>query len=148
MARRSRTSRTSSRALSGPRFELRPTPLATDSDPSPCSPCAQFSLSHACWLLSYPISAYLVSAAGYTVGWLALAAITLAGAVAALVLWPRPDPTRLRHSHHDLPADHEHLTGTRLGGRIYTHAYVIDALHSRWPTRRVAESGYLKARRR
>lgn len=59
---------------------------------------AQFSLSHACWLLSYPISGYLVSAAGYTVGWLALAAITLAGAVAALVLWPRPDPTRLRHS--------------------------------------------------
>lgn len=68
---------------------------------------AQFSLSHACWLLSYPIAGYLVATAGYTAGWLALTAITLTGTVAALVLWPRQDRRRLRQTHHDLPADHE-----------------------------------------
>lgn len=92
---------------------------------------AQFSLSHACWLVSYPIAGYLVPSAGYTTGWLALAALTLAGAVAAILLWPREDPRRLRHTHHDLPDDHEHLTGTRPGGRTHAHADVVDALHTR-----------------
>lgn len=109
---------------------------------------AQFSLSHACWLLSYPIAGYLVPNAGYTTAWLALAAITLTGAVAAILLWPCQDPTRLRHTHHDLPADHEHLTGTRPGGGPHIHAYVIDALHTRWPTRPVVQDGYRKARGR
>ncbi|OQO90311.1 MFS transporter [Saccharomonospora piscinae] len=52
---------------------------------------AQFSLSHACWLVSYPVAGWLVTAAGFTTGWLVLALLTLAGAVAATRLWPRHD---------------------------------------------------------
>ncbi|AXB42291.1 MFS transporter [Amycolatopsis albispora] len=45
---------------------------------------AQFSLSHACWLISYPIAGWVVTAAGFTTGWLLLAALTTAGMIGAM----------------------------------------------------------------
>jgi predicted MFS family arabinose efflux permease len=62
----------------------------------PAAFAAQFSLSHACWLLTYPLAGWLGSAG------LTTAAITLAvvagGATAAAALWwprgaPAPDPS-------------------------------------------------------
>ncbi|MEU4807141.1 MFS transporter [Actinosynnema sp. NPDC023587] len=52
---------------------------------------AQFSLSHACWLLTYPIAGWVVTATGFTTGWTALATLAVAGTVAARFLWPRND---------------------------------------------------------
>ncbi|MQY07661.1 MFS transporter [Actinomadura macrotermitis] len=54
----------------------------------PAAFAAQFSLSHAAWLLTYPLAGWLASGAGMTAAAGALTAIGLLAAVAARVLWP------------------------------------------------------------
>lgn len=55
---------------------------------------AQFSLSHLAWLITYPVAGWLGTNTGFVVTWSVLAALALAGAVAALLLWPRHDGRR------------------------------------------------------
>ncbi|NML51273.1 MFS transporter [Streptomyces sp. R302] len=50
---------------------------------------AQFSLSHLAWLVTYPLAGWLGTSAGFAVTWSVLAALAGAGAVGALLLWPR-----------------------------------------------------------
>lgn len=64
---------------------------SADEADRPAVFAAQFSLSHACWLLSYPIAGWLVTASGFPRGWLALSLLTVVGTVAATRLWPRTD---------------------------------------------------------
>ncbi|CAM3094501.1 MFS transporter [Saccharomonospora xinjiangensis] len=64
---------------------------SADEADRPAVFAAQFSLSHACWLLSYPIAGWHVTASGFTRGWLALSLLTVVGTVAATRLWPRTD---------------------------------------------------------
>lgn len=90
---------------------------------------AQFALSHACWLVTYPMAGWLKSAHGSVAAMLALAALSLAGLTAAVAFWPRHDPVEIAHRHDDLPADHPHI----VEGPRHSHAYVIDDLHPRWP---------------
>ncbi|WP_406864352.1 MFS transporter [Streptomyces sp. HUAS MG47] len=52
---------------------------------------AQFSLSHLAWLITYPIAGWLGTNAGFVLAWSVLAVLAGAGAVAALLLWPRHD---------------------------------------------------------
>ncbi|MCX4967395.1 MFS transporter [Streptomyces sp. NBC_00654] len=52
---------------------------------------AQFSLSHLAWLITYPIAGWLGTNAGFTPAWSALAVLAGAGAIGALLLWPRHD---------------------------------------------------------
>jgi hypothetical protein len=52
---------------------------------------AQFSLSHLAWLITYPIAGWLGTNAGFTLAWTVLAALAGAGAIGALLLWPRHD---------------------------------------------------------
>ncbi|WP_426500509.1 MFS transporter [Streptomyces sp. D54] len=52
---------------------------------------AQFSLSHLAWLITYPIAGWLGTNAGFAAAWSALAALAGAGAIGALLLWPRHD---------------------------------------------------------
>ncbi|WP_097869427.1 MFS transporter [Streptomyces sp. rh34] len=52
---------------------------------------AQFSLSHLAWLITYPIAGWLGSDAGFAAAWSTLAALAGAGAIGALLLWPRHD---------------------------------------------------------
>ncbi|MHA7868343.1 MAG: MFS transporter [Salipiger thiooxidans] len=92
---------------------------------------AQFALSHACWLLSYPLSGWLQTSFGTVPALLVLALLAVAGIVAALRMWPAGDPVEVAHSHDHLPADHPHLAG----GRRHSHAFVIDDLHRDWPAR-------------
>lgn len=49
---------------------------------------AQFSLSHACWLVTYPVAGWL-GAAGLTSAALMLAATSLTATITAVALWPR-----------------------------------------------------------
>lgn len=62
---------------------------------------AQFSLSHACFLLTYPVAGVVGAAYGLTVVALLLAAIGAVGAVAACTAWrrssPVPDPVVRQH---------------------------------------------------
>ncbi|MCM2388207.1 MFS transporter [Streptomyces albipurpureus] len=55
---------------------------------------AQFSLSHLAWLITYPIAGWLGTNAGFALTWSILAALAGAGAVGALLLWPRHDGRR------------------------------------------------------
>ncbi|WP_335947710.1 MFS transporter [Salipiger bermudensis] len=91
---------------------------------------AQFALSHACWLVGYPLSGWLMTAFGTVPALLTLAALASMGIIAALRLWPAGDPSEVEHSHEDLPPDHPHLQGHRQ----HRHAYVIDDIHRHWPT--------------
>jgi predicted MFS family arabinose efflux permease len=54
----------------------------------PAAFAAQFSLSHACWLITYPLAGWL-GLAGLTGAALALAAIAAAATLTAVALWPR-----------------------------------------------------------
>lgn len=107
---------------------------AADAD-LPALFAARFSLSHGCWLLTYPLAGWLASRAGPAASAAALTAVALAAACAAARLWPRGDPEELEHTHPELPAGHPHTaTGTGPGGR-HVHAFRIDALHRHWPGR-------------
>ncbi len=91
---------------------------------------AQFALSHACWLVTYPLAGWIGAGAGLSVAALVLAGIGAAGLATVLRLWPANDPEVLVHDHPDLPPDHPHL---RDHGPAHAHPLVIDELHRRWP---------------
>jgi MFS family permease len=96
---------------------------------------AHFALSHACWLLTYPLAGWLGAGAGMPAVLLALGAVAALGGGAAFLLWPGRDPERLAHVHDDLPAHHPHVRGAAHGeqGAQHSHAFVIDDDHRRWP---------------
>jgi MFS family permease len=94
---------------------------------------AQFALSHACWLITYPLAGWLGSAFGLAQAALGLAAVGAAAMVAVFRLWPAVDPVELVHDHADLPPDHPHLREGHDGA--HQHAVMIDPLHPQWPRR-------------
>ncbi|SES06682.1 Predicted arabinose efflux permease, MFS family [Lentzea xinjiangensis] len=96
---------------------------------------ADFALSHACWLLCYPLAGWVASAATTTTAFLVLGVVTAGGALTALRLWPRHDPAVVEHEHCDLDAGHDHLHDAVLAGGVYRHAHEfrIDDHHERWP---------------
>lgn len=91
---------------------------------------AQFALSHACWLVTYPLAGWIGAGAGLSAAALSLAVIGALVLAAVLRLWPAHDPETLAHDHPDLPPDHPHL---HEHGSVHAHALVIDELHRRWP---------------
>ena len=91
---------------------------------------AQFALSHACWLVTYPLAGWIGAGAGLSVAALVLAGVGALGLVAVLRIWPAQDAGVLPHDHPDLPPDHPHLAEH---GPHHSHAVVIDDLHRRWP---------------
>ncbi|MFD3592742.1 MFS transporter [Nocardia sp. NPDC058640] len=98
---------------------------------------AQFSLSHVAWLITYPITGWLATTAGFTTTWAALAVIAALGTAAAIRFWPRHDPAEITHVHELGTVDPAILADAiKVGPRHYqhTHAYVIDTNHPRWPT--------------
>lgn len=95
---------------------------------------AQFSLSHACWLLAYPLVGWLGATYGVPYALAGMAVLGVVGLVAALLLWPKVDDAEVPHSHDDLPADHPHVLEHHRQG-AHAHTFVIDELHARWPTR-------------
>ncbi len=107
---------------------------SAESDDHPAVFAAQFSMSHAGWLLAYPLA-----------GWLGIAlapatALGVLGGVCLLItfigsrIWPIEDPLERAHTHPDLPSNHPHLTSYQPSGpqREHTHAFRIDDLHLRW----------------
>ncbi|AZQ66668.1 MFS transporter [Silicimonas algicola] len=93
---------------------------------------AQFALSHACWLLTYPLAGWLGVTFGLDPTFLAMAFIAAVGVALAIRIWPADEPDALPHSHADLPSDHPHLREHGRDG--HRHAIVIDDLHHHWPT--------------
>lgn len=89
---------------------------------------AQFGLSHACWLITYPLSGWLMTQYGVTVALIGLAAMAAIGIIVSQLVWPAGDPDEIAHTHDNLPLDHPHLQGLRR----HSHTLVIDDHHPRW----------------
>jgi MFS family permease len=95
---------------------------------------AQFALSHACWLVTYPVAGWAGSAFGLPVAMALLGGLAFSGAALAIFAWPEGDPKELDHEHPDLPPDHPHLRGYRDKGVRHSHVFVIDDEHRAWPS--------------
>lgn len=92
---------------------------------------AQFALSHACWLIAYPLAGVVGDRLGLNNVAMLLAALAASGMMLAILVWPTADPDVVPHDHPELPKGHPHLReGHSADGE---HAYVIDDLHPAWP---------------
>ncbi|MBC7280861.1 MFS transporter [Hoeflea sp.] len=105
---------------------------SAQADDRPALFAAQFTLSHLCWLMTYPIAGWAGSALGLPVAMAILGAIALAGVLVAVAVWPANDRKVIEHAHADLPADHPHLRDHP--GPRHRHVFVIDDEHRAWPT--------------
>lgn len=94
---------------------------------------AQFALSHACWLITYPLAGRFGATLGLDATFLTMAGIAALSVAGAAMLWPASEPDILAHGHPNLPAGHPHLRDH--GNAGHSHALVIDDLHRHWPTR-------------
>jgi len=115
---------------------------------------AQFALSHACWLVTYPLAGWLGAEAGLAAAFAALAGLAAIGTLAAAVLWPAGDPVEIEHTHpggthehlHVHDAHHQHAHEGWEGPEPHRHPHrhrplrhrhpvVIDLHHPVWPAR-------------
>lgn len=93
---------------------------------------AQFALSHACWLVTYPAAGWIGAKLGLPFAFAVLAVFAGIATILATRLWPAIDPTLIEHSHEELTAEHPHLKGSTQS-KTHTHTYVIDSNHPDWP---------------
>ena len=115
---------------------------------------AQFALSHACWLIFYPVAGQLGTHFGVPATALALGAGVLASAALAARLWPGNDPVNLLHTHAEVVHEHMHTHGPHHNHEHegwegeephshphrhrpvrHAHHFVIDDHHTEWPNR-------------
>lgn len=112
---------------------------------------AQFALSHACWLVTYPAAGWIGARAGLDTAAFLLAAASAAAVLVAGALWPRHDPSELFHEHDEVEHVHAaqqdaHHTDAALAAsdghrhrhrRLrHSHTFVIDDHHPVWPKTR------------
>jgi H+ antiporter protein len=95
---------------------------------------AQFALSHACWLITYPLAGWLGANISLTTSFVGLAVVAGSALLVSIVIWrPAHDQASIKHTHENLPGDHAHIDGQE--GVDHEHPYVIDDQHRRWPNR-------------
>ncbi|MGV5112753.1 MFS transporter [Pseudomonas aeruginosa] len=95
---------------------------------------AQFALSHACWLITYPLAGWLGANISLTASFVGLAVVAGSALLVSIVIWrPAHDQESIKHTHENLPGDHAHIDGQ--DGVDHEHPYVIDDQHRRWPNR-------------
>lgn len=104
---------------------------SSHSEDRPAVFAAQFALSHACWLLCYPLAGRFGAAFGLQAAFIAMSLICLSGLLLALRLWPAHDPSDVAHDHPELQPDHPHLREHAGQGR-HRHPLLVDDLHPRW----------------
>ncbi len=98
---------------------------------------AQFALSHACWLVTYPLAGWAGVAFGLPITCVILAVIAGVSVFAAAWLWPSADRDIVEHSHEGLSSRHPHWEqGEVTGQHSHAHVLVIDDLHTSWPNER------------
>ncbi|MFE0101838.1 MFS transporter [Streptomyces sp. NPDC059009] len=102
---------------------------------------AQFSLSHACWLLTYPLAGWLGGRAGLVWAVVALGGIALVAAVTAVRLWPVREGTAAAavepgraHGTAPVAPDHLHVVNTASLPTCWQHGNrpVLDGLHAHY----------------
>jgi len=113
---------------------------------------AQFALSHACWLVAYPLAGWVGAMAGVGAAFTVLGILAVAATVLAIWFWPTGDAVEVEHVH--MPFGHEHLHvhdehhqhahegwegpephahPHRHAPIRHKHALVIDRHHVEWP---------------
>ncbi|HDZ48216.1 hypothetical protein LCGC14_0026830 [marine sediment metagenome] len=114
---------------------------------------AQFSLSHSCWLVTYPLAGWLGVNLGLTGTFALLGTVALATTGLAALIWPRQEAMVIEHEHapqnhthlhyHDEHHQHEHegWEGPEPHRHFHRHAqgshrhvFIIDDHHARWPS--------------
>ena len=119
-------------------FSLTQTPIgrilnrSARAEDRPAVFAAQFALSHAAWLVTYPLAGWIGSAYGLPAAAVTLSVVGAVALVAVMMLWPSQDPQDLAHDHADLPPDHPHLQDH--AAQDHRHPFQIDDLHRRWPS--------------
>lgn len=100
---------------------------------------AQFSLSHAGWLIAYPLAGWLGSTVSLEVSLLVLSLACASVATCGMLVWPADDTLARDHVHPELPPDHPHLAQVPASGseRRHVHDFYIDELHPKWTGRTV-----------
>lgn len=106
---------------------------SAQSDDLPFLFAAQFSLSHVCWLLAYPLAGWVGATIGLGSALAASSCVAVLGLLFAWCAWPDHDPDVVEHSHPELSDDHPHLVEHRAREGTHAHPYRIDELHGRWP---------------
>lgn len=101
------------------------------SEDRPALFAAQFALSHACWLIAYPLAGWLGSTAGLSMTFGVLSGVACFALVLGTNLWDGQEGA-IAHHHDDLPSDSPHLKQMTSNG-IHEHEFIIDDLHTRWP---------------
>jgi MFS family permease len=104
---------------------------SAESEARPSLFAAQFSLSHVCWLLTYPLAGWILARFDLSTSFIVLGSIACLATAAAMFVW-RDEESAIAHKHPELPSDHPHLLKHGLGGR-HEHVFYIDQLHKRWP---------------
>ncbi|MEO1018674.1 MAG: MFS transporter [Pseudomonadota bacterium] len=115
---------------------------------------AQFSLSHACWLVTYPLAGWLGVSVGIPSGFMIMATLAALGCLGALWRWPPGYSEDIAITHHHDRLDHEHLHvhdahhqhphegwegpephrhPHRHRAVTHSHVFVIDDHHPIWP---------------
>lgn len=109
---------------------------------------AQFSLSHACWLVAYLAAGVLGTKLGLELTFILMAVAAAFGVVLALRYWPADDPEEIEHEH--LEIVHEHAFGDLVHHEDdsvqssmsvrhkhqsirHKHKFVVDDHHPTWP---------------
>ncbi|NMZ11865.1 MFS transporter [Pseudomonas proteolytica] len=104
------------------------------SEDRPALFAAQFALSHACWLITYPLAGWLGANISLTASFVGLAVVAGSALLVSIVIWrPAHDQESIKHTHENLPDDHAHIDGQE--GVDHEHPYVIDDQHRQWPSR-------------
>ena len=95
---------------------------------------AQFSLSHAGWLVAYPLAGWLGGLVSLETSLLILSGACVLVATFGMSVWPADDPLARDHAHPELPADHPHLKEVPADGphHRHVHDFYIDELHPNW----------------
>ncbi len=115
---------------------------------------AHFALSHACWLITYPLAGWLGIYIGLDGTFLVASGGVLIGLLCAIWMWPAKDSEVLTHSHPEVSHLHlhthdEHHSHDHQGwegpephrhphyhaAHRHSHPFVIDSHHEMWPNR-------------
>ncbi|TDQ66614.1 putative MFS family arabinose efflux permease [Maritalea mobilis] len=114
---------------------------------------AQFALSHACWLLAYPMAGFLPSALGMGATLYAFAGLSLLALIVAKLFWPKESYAPMTHRHDEVYHDHVHFHGDhhqhdhegwegpephthphKHDEIVHSHSFKIDRHHPVWPS--------------
>jgi len=114
---------------------------------------AQFALSHAAWLIAYPVAGQLGARMGLATTAIILGCAILIFAALAGLLWPKQDEAELAHVHEETDHQHIHSHGPHHEDHVHRgdegpephshphrhrtakhkHPFVIDEHHPHWP---------------